>query len=355
MSDVLYDLHAEHHRTNPVFVIGYARSGTSLVCRLMRRYLKVSFGTESQFILRYLGLLPAYGDLAVDANVRRLLEDIGGERFFARSLNNWGFRYDPARAFDELRGRTFRHVLDAVFGQLASHNGMVRWGDKTPSYNDNLFALYQLFPDALFIHAVRDGRDVALSIRQTSFGPKNACECAQHWAHTQQTIRNFAAALPPDQFHQVRYEDLTANPLETMQSLGAFLGVEVDGAVVSAMCTGLPSDVRAGNTGKWQRTMQPRELERFEGVAAHSLVAAGYPLGLQGHARRIGPVERWSWRVHGHAIRLARGDAWRDSMYRLGLRATTLGRQLSIVPRLRSSRATMATGHGHAATGKSPG
>lgn len=170
MSDVLFDLHADHDRTTPVFVIGFARSGTSLLCRLMRRYLKVSFGTESQFILRYLALLPAYGDLEVDANVRRLLEDIGRERFFARSERNWGFRYDAGRAFGQLRGRRYRDVLDAVFGQLASHNGMVRWGDKTPAYNADLPALCALFPDAQFVHAVRDGRDVALSIDRLTNG-----------------------------------------------------------------------------------------------------------------------------------------------------------------------------------------
>jgi hypothetical protein len=345
MSDVLFDLHAHHERRNPVFVIGFARSGTSLLCRLMRRYLKVSFGTESQFILRYLALLPTYGDLDIDANVSRLLEDIGRERFFARSQKNWGFRYDPLRALKELRGRSYRDVLDAVFGQLAAHNGMVRWGDKTPSYNDNLTALYQLFPDAQFVHAVRDGRDVALSIRQTSFGPKNPCECAQAWARTQHAIRLFAARIPPSQFHQVRYEDLTQRPLETLKAVGLFLGVRVDDTVVSAMQAGLPADVRSGNSGKWAQTMHPRDLERFEGVAAHSLMAAGYMLGLQGHARQIGPVERWSWRMHGRVVRLARRDAWRDTLYRLRLRAMAASRRLLTVANHHGIRRVAAIGH----------
>jgi len=355
MSDVLFDLHADHHRTNPVFVIGYARSGTSLLCRLMRRYLKLSFGTESQFILRYLALLPSYGDLEVDANVQRLLRELGRERFFSRSEHNWGFRYDPERAFADLRGRTYRDVLEAVFGQLASHNGMSRWGDKTPSYNDNLPALAALFPDAQFVHAVRDGRDVALSIQQTSFGPKNACECAQDWAHTQRTIRNFATTIPADQFHQVRYEDLTAHPLETLTTLGSFLGVDVDDRVIDAMNAGLPADVRAGNCSKFQRAMHPRELERFEGVAAHSLMSAGYGLALQGHARHIGPVERWGWRVHGRAVRLARRDAWRDTAYRLRLRARAMGRHLPTAVGMEAQRPLRSVAHGPEVLPKQPG
>ena len=44
MSDVLYDLRVTHTRRSPVFVIGYARSGTSLTCRLLRRYLEHGLG-----------------------------------------------------------------------------------------------------------------------------------------------------------------------------------------------------------------------------------------------------------------------------------------------------------------------
>jgi hypothetical protein len=53
----------------------------------LRRYLKVSFGTESQCIIRYLRRLPEFVDLRQDANVRALLADISRERFFARSAH----------------------------------------------------------------------------------------------------------------------------------------------------------------------------------------------------------------------------------------------------------------------------
>ena len=98
-----------------------------------------------------------------------MIKDISAERFFARSQRNWGFVFDPTKAFSEMAERTYSGVLDAIFRQLAEHNGMVRWGDKTPQYNDDLSLLRDLFPDAQFVHIVRDGRDVTLSIRQDSF------------------------------------------------------------------------------------------------------------------------------------------------------------------------------------------
>jgi hypothetical protein len=66
MSDIL-SLPVQHGQLAPVFVIGSARSGTSLLCSLMRRYLQISFGTESQFLVRVYRDLPQYGDLATPA------------------------------------------------------------------------------------------------------------------------------------------------------------------------------------------------------------------------------------------------------------------------------------------------
>lgn len=355
MSDVLFDVRATHERTGPVFVVGYARSGTSIVCRLMRRYLKVSFGTESQFILRYERLLSTYGDLEHDDNARRLLDDLASERFFTRTHRNWGFAFDPAAALADARTRTYPGLLDAVFRQLARHNGMTRWGDKTPQYSADLPALLRLFPDAQFVHAVRDGRDVALSIARTAFGPKNAAECAEDWAGTIERIRAFGRTLPPDRFHEVPYEALTSAPTETLLALGRFLGVRDDtGTMTEALRTRAPGDVLPGNCGKWKHHLHPRELERFEGLAGEMLMAQGYPLALDGQARRLTPFERRLWRWHGAAVRYGRRDAWQDTLYRARLRATMLARQFGAARWLRRLLPTPTTPPGARWTSRHP-
>jgi ABC-type ATPase involved in cell division len=53
LPEILFDLEVRHTKTNPVFVIGSSRSGTSILVKMIRKYLKISFGTESQFIIRY--------------------------------------------------------------------------------------------------------------------------------------------------------------------------------------------------------------------------------------------------------------------------------------------------------------
>lgn len=321
MSDVLHDVQATHTRLGPVFVIGYARSGTSVTCRLLRRYLKVSFGTESQFILRYRNRLDSYGDLADDANVRRLIADISRERFFTRTRRNWGFVFDPDAAFATLETRTYRAVLEAIFGQLAKHNGMVRWGDKTPQYNDELSSLRQLFPDAQFVHAVRDGRDVALSIGKTGFGPKNACEAALDWDHSLAAIRQFAKELGPDQYLEVRYEDLTSRPAEVLDRLAQYLGIDDrDGRLSAIIRQRVGAEVKSQNSGKWKRALSARDIERFEGIAGQTLARYSYDLAFGGRARPVSRLQRTYWHGRGRLVRLSMPAYWRDNWYKIKLR-----------------------------------
>lgn len=320
MSDVLHDLHATHTRFGPVFVIGFARSGTSVTCRMLRRYLKVSFGTESQFIIRYLNRLESYGDLQVDANVRRLIADISTERFFTRTNRNWGFVFDPDAAFASLKARTYRDVLNAIFGQLAQHNGMVRWGDKTPQYNRDLSRLLELFPDAQFVHVVRDGRDVALSIGKTAFGPKNACEAALDWFNALNAIERFSKTVPTVQFVEVRYEDLTSEPAKVLEGLAGFLGIDDRSGDLSAVIRRrVGSDVKSNNSGKWRQALSRRDVERFEAMAGDALTRHGYALMFEGRARPVSAVERLGWRLHGRLVRMSMLSYWRDNWYKARL------------------------------------
>jgi hypothetical protein len=325
MSDVIYDLQATHTRRSPVFVIGLPRSGTSVTCRLLRRYLKVSFGTESQFIIRYLRRLQQFGDLDHDANVRRLLYEISTERFFARSRKNWGFVFDVDRAVNTLTARSYSAVLHSIFSQLAEHNGMVRWGDKTPAYNHNLREIRQLFPDAQFIHVVRDGRDVALSIQREGFGAKNACEAACDWKRALDSIHELSQELPHDRYLEVRYEDLTQKTVAVMETLAGFLGIDDrTGELRAYVNTHIGKDIISGNSGKWHQGLSARDVERFEAVAGDMLAHFGYHLAYQGLGRPVSSLERRYWSLRGRTDRWLMRTYWVDNFYKVAVRSRSL-------------------------------
>ena len=78
------------------------------------------------------------------------------------TLVEWGL--SPEVVAPHLRpGMATGAAIAAVFEAYAAERGKPRWGDKTPLYMQHLPLLERLFPDALFVHLVRDGRDAALS------------------------------------------------------------------------------------------------------------------------------------------------------------------------------------------------
>ena len=199
--EILHDLQVTHTVHHPVFVLGCGRSGTSLFGALLRKYMKINFGPETQFIVDYHKRLRAYGDLREEGNFRLLIADIARERCFERWHHRFGFQLNAARVAADARERSYAGILTAIFEQFAAHHGMERWGDKSPNYDRDLGVILELFPDARFFHVVRDGRDVALSTFKCFFGAKNAYKAALDWRRQLSWVLRFKAELSPGPVH----------------------------------------------------------------------------------------------------------------------------------------------------------
>lgn len=320
MQDVLYDLRVSHTRTNPVIVLGHPRSGTTILVKLLRKYLKVNFGTESQFIVRYQRRLHRFGDLSRPENLRSLVERIAKERCFERTKKRFGFELDTEQVLRDAKQPTLRGVLDAIYSQFAGYHSMERWGDKSPEYNHDLPALYEVFPDAQYLHIVRDGRDVELSIFREFFGPKNVTMGALSWRNQLEKIEELAADLGPGQFHELRYEDLLREPLREFDRLIDYLGIDdSSGELREFLAERLPTDIRAGNMEKWRTQLTKAQLRRFEQVAHEQLRAHGYET-LCESPRPLSPLELGFARVDDFVRRHADRRHWRDHLYRMKLR-----------------------------------
>jgi hypothetical protein len=324
VSEIL-DLPIVHTRDTPVFVIGAARSGTSILTWLIRRYLKISFGSESQFIIRFYRRLPEYGDLRNDAQLEQLIDDIAKERCFERWAVRFGFMLDRRRVFEQLANgpRGYPQVLNAIFEALAHHHEMHRWGDKTPEYNHDLPVLLSLFPNAQFVHIVRDGRDVALSSFRMPFGAGNAYRAAVDWRLAELRIAHFAASLSADQVSTIRYERMLSNPTQVFANLIDFLGIEKTPEVLSAISADIARQLRQDNCGRWRAGLSTAEQRIYESVAGDQLRAAGYPT-FHDNTSRLGTMKRIYWEMD-HVVRKSlRQQSWVDQFYRTAVRMRML-------------------------------
>ena len=105
----------------------------------------------------------------------------------------------------------------------------IRWVDGTPEYSFHIYGLRKLFPEALFVHLVRDVRAVVRSLinfhRVTGIQlVANEEEAYRYWMRTVSACLTAERAYGPTVLHRVRYTDLIDHPETTMRSLFDFLG-----------------------------------------------------------------------------------------------------------------------------------
>src|SRR5262249_378723 len=145
----------------------------------------------------------------------------------------------------------------------------------------------QHFPDAKFIHIVRDGRAVAASMLPLDWGPNEIFTAARSWQRQLSYGFIAAAALGPERLLNIRYEDLVEMPEQTMRRIASFLDIEFVPGMLSSTGLKLPKFTRYQHqligappqlerVESWRRTLSRREIEIFESVVGDLLPLLGY-------------------------------------------------------------------------------
>jgi hypothetical protein len=202
-------------------------------------------------------------------------------------------------------------LVDSVFQyHLGSYAPGGRWGWKLCETLYILPILHRIFPDAFYVHLIRDGRDVAFSdhvapvepfwrkvyfdtddiriwedrkLTHRSYRDTPHIFNARHWVNSVTVARHYGATLGARYF-EVRYEDLACNPLETARRLFADLQIEPDWPAVEAFA----GSVNTSAVGK-HRLRKRRQRREALRVLRPTLEAVGY--GDEGDA--LPPWRRW--------------------------------------------------------------
>jgi hypothetical protein len=179
-------------------------------------------------------------------------------------------------------------------------NSNVIWGDKSPSYIDDIELIAQLYPCAKFIHIIRDVRDYCLSINAA--WKKNIFRASQRWVDDVEDARAVGCRLGPSSYIEVHYEDLIARPVQEMARLCDFIGVAFDPAMTTLQhATENLGDTKGevrivgDNFGKYLTRMPQSVLTRVEGIAGETLIACGYKLARPFQPRKRIPA--WQMKV----------------------------------------------------------
>src|SRR4051794_6424302 len=129
-----------------------------------------------------------------------------------------------------------RDFCDAAFGGLLDVLAPdTRYlVERSPMDTDVLELIGEVYPDATIVHTIRDGRDVARSLVSQDWGPSSIAEAAREWRDAVELARRAGAAL--EHYHEVRYEQLLADPPTRVPELYRAIGFDTsDEAIAKAV------------------------------------------------------------------------------------------------------------------------
>ena len=305
----------------PLLILGVSRSGTTLLRVMLDRNSQLAIPDESFFV----PLLADRHLLRVDAD--DFIED--AQRL--PTVREWGVPIDKLRK--RLSDRMpIARAIAAIYEVYAEEHGKSRWGDKTPMYMRHLLLLRRLFPEAQYVHLIRDGRDAALSFLTMPEGV-----AFETWAHPR-SVAAFAAVwrtevaaarrLRGKRYLEVRYEDLVADAERVLRRICSFAGLPYEAAMTEHVQSESEQKPHQQSLKRpltpslrdWRTQMRPEDVAAFEGVAGDLLEELGYEThgrtDARGRLRRVSYRARiGAWRAATFAYR--RSPVWRRRHPRL--------------------------------------
>ena len=281
------------------FVVGVARSGTTLLRMMLDAHPALAIPPETHFIPK---LIKACEDPGADARENAIA--------LLRGHRRWpDFQLDAdelSRRFDQIEPFSAGEALRAFYSSYAADQRKERWGDKTPGYARRMRKIESVLPEAHFIHLIRDGRDVTLSQLEVHHGAESVEGAAKNWVGGIEKARRNAGRVR--NYIEVRYEDLVAEPEPVLRRICAFIALPFDDAMLSyheradeRMSeiardfdrqgeSAISAEVRASQhsrvasppqtarAGRWRTEMSETDRKAFEAVAADLLADLGYEL-----------------------------------------------------------------------------
>jgi hypothetical protein len=208
-------------------------------------------------------------------------------------------------------------AIAAAYAAFAKTQGKTRWGDKTPEYVSHIPLLATLFPEARFVHMMRDPRDVALSTLDLSRLHRHAATSAFLWARKIRSAREAEKWLGSDRYQEVRYEALVNDPGNELQRLADFLGFPFDERMLDhdpRSIERIPPRMRHMHSRlvlpptkglrDWRTQMLPSDVEEVEAIAHTEMEATGYRRSMSN--RSVTARARAYSRLAGFAVRYGR-------------------------------------------------
>ncbi len=274
--------------SQPVFIVGSPRSGTTFLSAMLSNHSRLCCGPETQFFnkldtekLRQMTYSRNWVGQAV-AELESL--NLSGQQV----MDLFGETVESVTSYLSQRPPAVTALLESLCQNYAAKHGKVRWVEKTPNHLLHLKEIRELYPQAPIIHIMRDPRDSVLSMVKLPWTSESYVENCYLWLDWYQASIEFLESDPLSL--TLKYEDLVADQAGCLHRLCDFIGesyedsmhdTQKSASLVSS--AGEPwkrqvsGKLDSSRTYVWKRELIP-ELAQFSSVLFNDVLEKfGYP------------------------------------------------------------------------------
>lgn len=274
-----------------VFILGRGRSGSTLLSSMLDVHPGMSFAPEGQFVMN---LYKKYKGAELSKKRRKeFLQDI----WLEKRMLDWSLDVEAlsTRVMDLPEKATFGDLCTQVYLCHAMAKGKPNpayLGDKNPLYALFGREMLNVFPEAKFIHLVRDYRSNIVSYKNVRFDLHNSAGLAYRWNVYNKSIDEVSREYP-DKFILVRYEDIILDAEKELKRICDFLELPMYKEMLDYhkgranqiaqkyswhKKLAMPPD--ASNLNEWKKQLGGKELRQAEKICGRTGVIWGYPLSF---------------------------------------------------------------------------
>lgn len=286
--------HGSHLHKNegyaPIFIVGSGRCGTTLLRRILQASPKVHIPPENWALGGCISDFQYYSWLMSWKAIVHLYlgRHIGANhRWFASPPSNLQQRLlsiaEPKRSLAHLIAECYTYHGERQKAQFT------RWGDKNPLNINHMNPILEVFPDARFIHMIRDGVDVVHSWSKLEKYKGNVTDPARRWTDAITKGKAFSHHNP-EALLEVRYERFVRNPSIMTREIFRFIDLEYDEEVLTREAHFREmrqaheiehykkafKDISPRNIGKGRKTLTSKQAKRLGPMMNDVLTDLGY-------------------------------------------------------------------------------
>jgi len=275
---------------SPVFIVGNMRSGTTMLRLMLTSHRNIAVPPEGGFVV-LLGWKYGYRDMLLDQDVKDFVEEL----FEIETTQDWELDKNALlRRLAKLVPCPYPTLVEGVYKEYISQKflGKKRWGDKTTWYLDYLHQIDQYFPEAKYVHIIRDGRAVAASFKRVPHLDNEMEKVAFEWVWGIRNIIRFGKRVGPERYLKVKYEQLVEKPEEELQRICRFVEEPYDDQMLDfwrknrqqkleperhLVWKALTLEkVTTTQLARWQEDLTKDEIAIFWSIAGNVMTRLGY-------------------------------------------------------------------------------